>query len=125
LARLGDLERKVMDVLWAADGADLTVRDVAATLPSHAYTTVLTVLDRLQKKGLVQREVDGRAFRYRATASRAAYTAGLMREALHDATDSDAVLVRFAETVSQSEAEVLRGALEQARNGAKSRARSR
>jgi len=112
MARLGELERKVMEVLWADPGASATVRQVAADLPGYAYTTVLTVLDRLQHKGLVTRTKDGRAFRYAAASSREEYTADLMREALGAATDRDAVLVRFAETVSPAEAAILRRALE-------------
>jgi predicted transcriptional regulator len=80
-------------------------------LPSHAYTTVLTILDRLERKGLVRRSRDGRAHRYAAVASREEYTAELMHEALVGTSDRDAALVRFAETVSSEEAAVLREAL--------------
>ena len=111
MARLGELERKVMDVLWGPVGAELTVRQVAEQLPRHAYTTVLTVLDRLERKGMVCRTKEGRAFRYAPAASREAYTAALMHEALGAAPDRDAVLVRFAETVTGDEARVLRRAL--------------
>jgi len=112
VARLGELERKVMDVLWESMGSEKTVRQVAEELPSHAYTTILTVLDRLQRKDMVRRTKDGRAHRYAATASREAYTAELMLEALGAAPDRDAVLVRFAEVVTSSEASVLRHALD-------------
>ncbi len=60
---LGELERKVMDELWASMGTAWTVREVAEHLPSHAYTTVLTVLDRLEHKGLVSRQRCERAHR--------------------------------------------------------------
>ena len=113
MARLGELERKVMELLWSSPSETLTVREVALELPHHAYTTVLTVLDRLARKGMVERTKDGRAHRYAATAPRDVYTAELMREALRGAPDSHAVLVRFAETVTASEAEVLRSALEE------------
>jgi predicted transcriptional regulator len=112
VARLGELERKVMDVLWESMGTEKTVRQVAEELPNHAYTTILTVLDRLQRKHMVRRTKDGRAHRYTATASREAYTAELMLEALGAAPDRDAVLVRFAEVVTSSEATVLRHALD-------------
>lgn len=101
-----------MNVLWDHLGADQTVREVAAELPDYAYTTVLTVLDRLQHKDLVCRTKDGRAFRYAAVSSREDYTAQLMREALGAAADREAVLVRFAETVTPEEAATLRQALE-------------
>ena len=112
MARLGELEAKVMDELWRTMGAERTVREVAASFPDHAYTTVLTVLDRLERKGLVRRVRDGRAHRYAALAGRDAYTAGLMHEALGSAPDRDAVLVRFAETVTPKEATILRQALD-------------
>ena len=67
----GDLEQAVMDVLWASSAA-LSVRDVQAALaPSRelAYTTVMTVMDRLAKKGQLTRELDGRAWMYLPTHS--------------------------------------------------------
>ena len=112
MARLGELERKVMDVLWEAHGADLSVRQVASALPSHAYTTILTVLTRLEHKHMVSRNKEGRAHRYAAAATREAYTAELMHEALGAAADRNAALVRFVETVSTDEAVVLRQALQ-------------
>lgn len=120
MIRLGELERKVMEVLWAAgdnrgrdtDGAGgLTGRDVDRLLPGYAYTTLSTVLERLQRKGLVERRREGRAFRYAAVTTRSEYTARLMHEALGAAGDRNDVLVRFAESVSADEAAVLRQAL--------------
>jgi predicted transcriptional regulator len=111
MARLGRLERKVMDVLWASLGTERTVREVAGELPDHAYTTVLTVLDRLRHKQLVRRTKAGRAHRYAAVAGPEAYTVELMNEALDTAPDREAVLVRFAETVTSAESLVLREAL--------------
>jgi predicted transcriptional regulator len=64
-AALGNLEREVMDVVWQTD--QTTVREVHAVLPRRvAYTTVMTTLDRLFKKGFVARSRAGRAFVYRA-----------------------------------------------------------
>jgi predicted transcriptional regulator len=109
--RLGDLERAIMEVLWQTDSA-LTVREVSNGLPqSLAHTTVMTVLDRLAKKGFARRERDGRAWRYRPAATRESYVAELMLTALAQTGDRDAALARFAESVSGEEAEVLRGAL--------------
>jgi len=107
-----------MEVLWAADAArpdtELTGRDVAAALPHHAYTTVLTVLDRLERKGLVRRSKAERTHRYAPAAAREAYIAELMREALGSTTEPDAALARFVSTVSPDEARVLRAALDRA-----------
>ena len=62
---LGDLERKVMDVLWDSMGTPLTGREVADQLPDRAYTTVLTILDRLRRKGLVHRTTRGKGASFR------------------------------------------------------------
>ncbi|GIJ08830.1 BlaI/MecI/CopY family transcriptional regulator [Micromonospora andamanensis] len=116
MTRLGDLERAVMDVLWdsvPATSDGVTVREVADALDGRelAYTTVMTVLDRLAGKGMVQREREGRAWRYRAAASREAYIAQLMLDALDLGGSRDAALVRFAHSVTGTEADVLRAAL--------------
>src|ERR1700749_1267076 len=110
--RLGDLERAIMDVLWGTPQS-LTVREVSAQLTERdlAHTTVMTVLDRLAKKGFARRERDGRAWRYRPAATREAYVAELMLTALAQTGDRDAALARFAQSVSGAEAEVLREAL--------------
>lgn len=118
MVRLGELEQQVIGVLWADMGTEMTVRQVAEHFPGHAYTTVLTVLDRLEQKGMVRRIRGGRAHLYVATGSREAYAATLMREALSSAPDPDAVLVHFAETVSPEEAEVLRQILNDHGGGA-------
>src|SRR4029453_4546483 len=68
-AALGKLEREVMEVVWSHD--ESTVRTVQAALARPvAYTTVMTTLDRLFKKGFVTRIRVGRAFVYRAAQSR-------------------------------------------------------
>ncbi|WP_163549765.1 BlaI/MecI/CopY family transcriptional regulator [Candidatus Frankia nodulisporulans] len=114
MARLGDLERSVMDVLWSSDGW-LTAREVAARLDHErdlAYTTVLTVLERLERKGFVRRQRAARAHRYAATDSREAVVAEAMMEALGTADDRGSALVRFVGSVSAEEAEILRRALD-------------
>jgi predicted transcriptional regulator len=77
---LGPLEERVLEALWKAPHG-LSVRDVRLRLDGRlAYTTVMTTLDRLYKKGLLARERDGRAFRYAPRASREALAArGLRR----------------------------------------------
>ena len=67
--RLGVLEREVMALVWDQD--EVSVRDACAQLgASVAYTTVMTTMDRLFKKGLLARRKVGRAFVYDATATR-------------------------------------------------------
>ncbi len=111
MVRLGDLERRVMDILWDRSGDELTGRDVAAHLPGHAYTTVLTVLTRLERKGLVRHERTDALHRFTATATRESYVAGLIHDVLGVGAERRAALVRFAETVTPGEAAVLRRAL--------------
>ena len=111
--RLGALERKVMDILWDSMGQSLSGRQVADQLPDRADTTVLTILERLRRKKLVERRSTDRTHVFAATASRESYMADLMLEPLGTALDRDAVLVRFAKTVSPKEAQVLRKALEE------------
>ena len=68
-ARLGTLERQVIESVWA--GGEVTVRDVHSQLDGKvAYTTVMTTLDRLFRKGLLARTKRSRAFVYSALASR-------------------------------------------------------
>ena len=66
---LGALEREVMNIAWASQ--EFTVREACAQLnPPVAYTTVMTTMDRLFKKGLLTRRQFGRAYVYRAAAPR-------------------------------------------------------
>ncbi len=111
VATLGELERRVMSVLWEVSGRELTGRDVANVLTEYAYTTVATVLDRLTRKGLLSRRMEGRTIRFTAIGTLGAHTAVLMHESLEAAQDPESALVHFAETLSRSEAETLRLAL--------------
>ncbi len=109
----GELESKIMDTLWSS-GRSATVREVLEELRVSreiAYTTVLTVMDILHRKGFLQRERDGRAYRYLPTSSREQYVAELMREALASSTDYAATLELFTERLSQDESVALRTAL--------------
>jgi predicted transcriptional regulator len=78
---LGHLERAVMDIVW--QGGEFSVHTVQGLLDRQAaYTTVMTTLDRLYKKGLVLRRREGRAFIYKAAIERheleATMTTGLL-----------------------------------------------
>ncbi|MFJ5859808.1 BlaI/MecI/CopY family transcriptional regulator [Pseudarthrobacter sp. NPDC092439] len=121
MASLGELERAVMDLLWAGQEAATanTLRDQLARTSGAqdgaghegkelAVTTVLTVLSRLEKKGLVERERGTRPHRYQAVSSREEHTAELMHEVLGSAPDREAVLARFIGSVSEGEAATLR-----------------
>ena len=98
--------------LWSAS-RPLTVREVHESLERElAYTTVMTVLGRLAKKGLVGQERDGKAYRYSAASSREQMAASLMLDALGDVgEDRTAALVAFVDRVGPEEAAALRDAL--------------
>lgn len=112
----GELERAVLRVLWDNPGG-ATARDVQNGLADRdlAVTTVLTVLDRLGRKGLVQRERAGRAHTYRAAVSREDYVADLMLDALGQAPDRAAVLSRFLGGVTETDSDHLRRGLRRLR----------
>lgn len=113
----GELEAAIMDIVWSSD-QPLVVRDVLERLRPEralAYTTVQTVMDILHRKRWLSREKDGRAYRYRATAAREDYAAGLMCEVLAATADPTAALVRLFDRMDPAEVAELRAALGQAR----------
>ena len=116
--RLGNLERAVMDHLWSTPHPR-TVRQVHEALSEQrdlAYTTVMTVLQRLAKKNLVSQIRDDRAHQYAPVHGRDELVAGLMVDALDQAADLGdrrAALVHFVERVGADEAEALRRALDE------------
>ncbi len=116
---LGELELKVMDVLWSAD-EPMRVRDVLEQLSAQrqlAYTTVMTVLDHLHGKGWTERTMSGRAYCYRPVCSREEAGARLLRAVLSSSGDAESVLLHFARSVSDHESEILRRALGKEHHG--------
>ena len=113
MERLQGLERAAMEVVWGAP-SPLTAREVADALADRglAYTTWLTVLGRLERKGLLRRDKSAKAHTYASTASRADHVALLMEQALGQADDRQAVLQHFVRSVSADDAAALRRALE-------------
>jgi predicted transcriptional regulator len=111
MASLGELERAVMERLWAADGpvAATLLRDGLADR-GLALTTVHTVLSRLEQKGFVVHD-DARPRRFSARTSREEHAAEVMREVLGQAADRQAVLARFVGAVDADEARMLRDLL--------------
>jgi len=112
-AFFGPLELAVLESLW--DGpAEATVREIQRDFPGTAYTTLMTTLDRLYKKGVLDRRKRGRAYLYSARFTRPGLEAYLARdafEALLDGGSSRAslrpLLSSFVEAVSRRDAELL------------------
>jgi predicted transcriptional regulator len=108
---LGDLEGAVLRVLWQSE-APLSVREVLDRLPRRpapAYTTVMTVLDRLHDKRLVVREKEARAFLYRAARTREAWVGEQAARVLtrEVGPPSQAVLMAFLDSAEQADPEVV------------------
>jgi len=112
----GELEQQVLSVLWAAD-APLIPREVQERLADPpAYTTVMTILDRLQRKGTATRTSRGRAFAYRAVVTESDLASQHARALLANGHDRRAVLQGFVDVLSEADAEELVELLREARD---------
>src|ERR1700730_18422919 len=114
MRRFGERDAVIMDRLWDR-GRPALVREIVEDLREDrplAYTTVMTVMDNLHRKGWLRRERDGRAWRYEPTGSRSGYTAALMNDALATSADRRTALAHFAIQMSPHDAAVLRDALD-------------
>lgn len=79
--RLGPLETQLLRLLWERGPA--TVRELLDSGDvAGAYTTVMTTLDRLYKKGLLERMPEGRAFRYAPRHTKQEFKGQLLRRAI-------------------------------------------
>jgi len=105
---MGALESEVLTEIWKQpDG--LTPREVLERLDTDlAYTTVMTILNRLWRKGVLDRERAGRAFRYRPLTTEPELFAARMAAALSLANDREATLSRFVGDLSKTDEAVLR-----------------
>jgi predicted transcriptional regulator len=110
LEKLGSLESELMERIWAR--GETSVRDLHAEFSERlAYTTVMTTLDRLFKKGLLDRRKQGKAFFYTPRMSEAEYQTSLTRHLLGmvllDGNDAQAVLSSFVDKVSETDRQML------------------
>lgn len=115
---LGELEGAVMEVVWRSSGP-LTVREVLAEITKVrplAYTTVMTVLDNLYRKGWVTRKRHARAYLYSPSASREEAAARALRELLASTGNPDGALLHFVRSASAGESALLRRGLEERTN---------
>jgi len=107
---LGDLEREILSICWTR--RELSVRDACELLSSPvAYTTVMTTMDRLFKKGLLSRQKVGRAFLYSPTATRDELEGAVAAELVHSLLDRDGeplpILSSLVDAVSERDLALL------------------
>ena len=108
---LGKLERQVLDQAW--DRGEVSVRDIFLAFEERiAYTTLMTTLDRLYKKRLLDRRKDGRAFLYTPTVSQQEFEHGIREDVIdgllgHGAQAVQPVLACIVDTVSDHDRELL------------------
>lgn len=112
---LGELELAVMEILWAREEA--TVREVLVALSatrSLAYTTVMTVMNRLWEKGVLRRRLDGKAHVYRAASTRADFQREISRRQVRSLVEDfgDVALAHFAAEIERADPARLRRLLD-------------
>ena len=108
---LGKLEREIMEMIWQRGEA--SVREIHAAFDERAaYTTLMTTLDRLHKKGLLERRKSGRAFLYAPRITREQFTRSIAKDVIDGLlgrTDGETkpVLACIVEAVGERDGEML------------------
>jgi predicted transcriptional regulator len=107
----GPLEIRVLEALWSRD-TPACVRDIQPQFPGIAYTTLMTTLDRLFRKGTLRREKTGRAFYYVPKASQDLLISELAESALATLLPGDNASVRpimsmFVDTIGDRDEALL------------------
>jgi len=104
----GALELRVLEALWRRGNG--TVRDLCDDFPAAAYTTLMTTMERLHKKGVLHRQKSGRAFIYQPINTRAELESGLITRAIQPLLSSESarpVLSCFVDEVSRHDERLL------------------
>ena len=108
---LGELEREIMGEIWRR--GETSVREIHAAFDERAaYTTLMTTLDRLHKKGLLERRKDGRAFLYSPRITREEFTHSIAKDiidGLLGKTDGETkpILACIVDAVGERDSEML------------------
>jgi predicted transcriptional regulator len=113
----GELEARVMRCLWQR-GRPMTVREVLQELNggrTWAYTSVMTVMDNLHRKGQLRREKQGQAWQYTPVRTQAEHTAALLQEVLTEGGDREEALLHFVADLDEETVDQLRAAVDTAR----------
>ncbi|MER6122379.1 BlaI/MecI/CopY family transcriptional regulator [Streptomyces sp. NPDC001795] len=104
----GARETQILDLLQRAEAA-LTPGEVTERLGDGlTYSSVVTILTRMHTKGLLTRTARGRAYAYAPVTDDAGFAARRMRTVLDERPDREAVLARFADQLSDTDADLLR-----------------
>ena len=108
--RFGPLEGRVLDALWTR-GCPCSVRDLQPAFPAVAYTTLMTTMDRLHRKGVLSRRKQGRAFVYTPCESRERFrvsiAGGTIAPILADRKGAGALLSFFVDAVGNEDEALL------------------
>jgi predicted transcriptional regulator len=110
-AALGPLERQVLEETWRRE--EISVRDIFVSFNERvAYTTLMTTLDRLYKKGLLSRRKSGRAFLYSPRLTREEFEQGIAEDVIdgllgRGAHGVEPVLACIVDAVSENDRELL------------------
>jgi predicted transcriptional regulator len=102
LPALGAQELAIMKVVWRLK--DASVRDVYETLRERravAYTTVMTMMNTLETKGYLKKQLDGRAFRYRPAVPEQRVVGAMVRDFVERVFDGGAAAL-LTHLVSES-----------------------
>lgn len=104
---LGPLEAQIMEIIWSQD--EVTIRDIFDLLRKQrdlAYTTVMTVVHNLYRKGLLSQRKDGNAHFYTASQSRSQFIRSRVAEALDALLEdfTEPALAHLAERLSKTDA---------------------
>lgn len=107
LKPLGELEQEIMDVVWQEHCA--TVRCVFERLAQQrpiAYTTVMTTMDRLSKKGILKRSKTGKAYAYRSVQTESDLSLSTTKAMIDMLVRryGDLAIAQFVDTVDQIDA---------------------
>jgi BlaI family transcriptional regulator, penicillinase repressor len=105
----GALELRVLEALWRR-GGEVAVRDIKPEFPGAAYTTLMTTMDRLHRKGVLERRKNGRAFIYTPVSSREELESGLVARALTPLLQGGAaqpILSFFVDEISRQDDRLL------------------
>lgn len=102
---LGDLESEIMEIVWQSEGA-VSVHSVTDALQKKrkaAYTTVMTVMNRLVEKGLLSRQLKGQAYLYHSTLSKDKFLVRISRQIIKNFVSNfgEAAVAHFAEEVDR------------------------